>query len=77
MTIPLQFASLYNGQEVIVWSDCRLDCGTDFLFGNMVFVCDAYVMAIPFAGTAAEEIQFFSAENPELSQDSPVKPGVG
>ena len=41
MTIPLQFASLYNGQEVFVWSDCLLDLGTDFLVGNMVFVWDA------------------------------------
>ena len=22
MTIPLQFASLYNGHEVFMWSDC-------------------------------------------------------
>ena len=36
--IPLQFTSLYNGQEVFVWSDCLLDLGTDFLVGNMVFV---------------------------------------
>ena len=41
MTIPLQFASLYDGQEVFVWSDCLLDLGTDFLVGNMVFMCDA------------------------------------
>ena len=25
MTILLQFASLYDGQEVFVWSDCLLD----------------------------------------------------
>ena len=37
MTIPLQFASLYDGQ-VFVWSDCPLDLGMDFLVGNMVFV---------------------------------------
>ena len=41
MTIPLQFASLYGGQVVFVWSDCLLDLGTDFLVGNMVFVGDA------------------------------------
>ena len=35
---PLQFASLYNGQEVFVLSDYLLDLGTDFLVGNMVFV---------------------------------------
>ena len=38
MTIPLQFASLYDHQEVFVWSNCLLDLGTDFLVGNMVFV---------------------------------------
>ena len=31
MYIPLQFPSLYNGQEVFVWSDCLLDLDTDFL----------------------------------------------
>ena len=41
MTIPLQFASLYDGQEVFVWSDCLLELGTDFLVGNMVFALDA------------------------------------
>ena len=40
MTIPLQFASLYDGQEVFVWSDYLLDPGTDFLVGNMVFAWD-------------------------------------
>ena len=40
MTISLQFASLYVGQEVFVWSDCLLDLGTDLLVGNMVFVWD-------------------------------------
>ena len=38
MTIPLQFAPLYDRQEVFVWSSCLLDLGTDFLVGNMVFV---------------------------------------
>ena len=38
MSIPLQFASLYDGQGVSVWSDFLLDLGTDFLVGNMVFV---------------------------------------
>ena len=28
MTIPLQFASLYDRQEVFVWSNCLLDLGT-------------------------------------------------
>ena len=38
MTIQLQFASLYNGQEVFMWSNCLLDLGTDFLVGKMVCV---------------------------------------
>ena len=37
MTIPLQFASLYD-KKVFVWYDFLLDLGTDFLVGNMVFV---------------------------------------
>ena len=41
MTIPLQFTSLYDGQEVFVWPDCLLDLGTDFLISNMVCVWDA------------------------------------
>ena len=48
MTISLQFASLYDGQEVFVWSDCLLDLCTDFLVGNMVFVQDAeYLVEAP------------------------------
>ena len=31
MTIPLQFESLYDRQEVFLWSNCLLDLGTDFL----------------------------------------------
>ena len=38
MTIPIQFASLYNGQEIFVWSNCLLELGMDFIVGNMVFV---------------------------------------
>ena len=41
MTIPLQFASLYNGHEVFVLLNCLLDLGMNFLIGNMVFVEDA------------------------------------
>ena len=37
-SILLQFASLYDGQEIFVWPDCLLDLGTDFLVGSMVFV---------------------------------------
>ena len=46
MTIPLQFASPHNGQEVFVWSDCLLDLGTDFLVDNIVFVWDAWYLAL-------------------------------
>ena len=41
MTIPLQFAFLYGGQEVFVWSDCSLDLGMEFLVGNVIFVWNA------------------------------------
>ena len=41
MSIPLQFVSLYNVQEVFVWSHSLLDLGTDFLVGDMVFASDA------------------------------------
>ena len=40
MTIPLQFASLYDRQEVLCGPIAWLDLGTDFLVGNMVFVRD-------------------------------------
>ena len=42
--MPLQFASLYDGQEVFVGSDCLLDLGTDFFVGNMGFVRDAFIL---------------------------------
>ena len=38
MSIPLQFTSLYGGQEVSLWSDFLLAFGTDFFIGNMDFV---------------------------------------
>ena len=41
MSILLQFASLYDGQEIFVRSECLLDLGTDVLVGNMGFVSDA------------------------------------
>ena len=34
MTILLLFASLYDGQEVFVWSNCLLGLGMDFLVGK-------------------------------------------
>ena len=36
--MPLQVASLYDRQEVFVWSDCPLDLGRDFVIGNVVVV---------------------------------------
>ena len=38
MTLPLQFESLYDGQELFVWSDCLLDVGTNFIVGDVIFV---------------------------------------
>ena len=38
MSISLQFASLYDGQKVFVWSGYLLEFGMDFLIGSMVFV---------------------------------------
>ena len=29
--------SLYNVQEIYLWSDCMLDLGTDFLIDDMIF----------------------------------------
>ena len=46
MTIPLQFASLYDRQEVFMWSNCLLDHGTDFLIGNMVFIGVVLYLAV-------------------------------
>ena len=34
LAVPLQFAFLYDGQVVCVWSNCLLDLGTDILIGN-------------------------------------------
>ena len=45
-TIPLQFASLYDRQEVFVPSNRPLDLGTDFLVGNVVFLWDAQYLAV-------------------------------
>ena len=43
ISIPLQFAYIppYDGQEVLMWPNCLLDLGMDFLVGNMIFVWDA------------------------------------
>ena len=42
MTIPLQFASLYDRQEIFMWSNCLLDLGTDFL-ENVYFFLSCFV----------------------------------
>ena len=47
MSIPLQFAALYDGQEVFVWSDFLLDLGTDFLVGNTVSVSSTSKRNLP------------------------------
>ena len=39
MTIPLQFGSLYDGQEVFMWPDCLLDLSMDFLIVVYVYAC--------------------------------------
>ena len=50
--IPLQFASLYDGQEVFVWSDCLLGLGTDFNSGNSrVLVTGRSLFRLPLSGT--------------------------
>ena len=46
MTIPVQFVSLYDHQEVFVWSNCLLDLSKDFLVGNMVFVWDVWYLVV-------------------------------
>ena len=46
MTISLQLASLYNGQEVFVWSNCLLNLGIDFLVANMVVVWVALYLVV-------------------------------
>ena len=48
MTIPLQFASLYDGQEVFVRLNCLLDLGTDFLVGNMRCVVSCGSTSFPW-----------------------------
>ena len=43
MTKPLQFVSLYDRQEIFVWSSCLLDLSTDLLVGNRVFCMSCVV----------------------------------
>ena len=46
MSIPPQSASLYNGQEVFMRSDCLLDLGTDLLICKIVFGWDLWYLAV-------------------------------
>ena len=63
-----QFASLYDGQEVFVWSDCLLDLGTDFLVGNSVFVLDAKYLAVAphFHGLSSSLELKYASTTPSL-----------
>ena len=64
MFIPLRFASLKDGQEVFVWSDCLLDLGTDVLVGNVVFVWDALYLAVaPHLLGSYSSLQLFETRN--------------
>ena len=69
MIIPLlQFASLYGGQELFVWSDCLLDLGTNLLVGNMVFCMRCVVF---YGSTSFPWIIFFDkVQAPSVELDS-------
>ena len=60
MTIPLQFASLYDRQEIFVLSNCLLDLGTDFLVGKSAGLIERLRVRIP-AGILLQS-QFSSPE---------------
>ena len=51
MFILLQSASLYDGQEVFVWSDFLLDFGTDFLVGEHGLCMRCVVFGFSFSCT--------------------------
>ena len=42
MSVPLHFASAYDGQEVFVWSDCLLYLGMNSLVGKCAFLTSAF-----------------------------------
>ena len=46
ITTTTSVASLYDGQEVFVWSDCQLDLCTDFLVGIICVVSCGTVIII-------------------------------
>ena len=65
MSIPLQFASLYDGQEVFMWSDCLLDLCPDFLNGNVIWMKETkssmeYLICIINAGCPGSSHVFFN-----------------
>ena len=60
MTIPLQFAFLYDGQ-VFVRSDCLLDLGTDFLVSQKIsFRADVSCEEFGYAYTALQKYPEYS-----------------
>ena len=83
MTILLQFASLYDLQEVFMWSSCLLDLGTDFLVGNIpswVTKCSV-VQKISFRQTFTNIFNLccdldLERCNPTFSQDTPASDAV-
>ena len=63
-----QFASLYDDQEVFLWSDCLLGLSTDFLVGNSVFVLDAKYLAVAphFHGLSSSLELKYASTTPSL-----------
>ena len=59
MTIPLQFVSLCDGQEIFVWSNYLLNLGTDLIFSDMVF-CKTCL--VPCGSTSFLWLIFFFAD---------------
>ena len=60
VSIPLQFASHYNSQEVFMQSNCLLNLGTDFLIGNL----SLYEMSsklVPCSNSSFSQLAFFFA----------------
>ena len=68
MTIPLLFASLYDRQEILMWSNCLLDLGTDLLVGNST--------TTPKCGTGDTEIEDPHLLTTQNSKIPPLKPGA-
>ena len=56
MSIPLQFTSLYGGQEVLVWPSCLLDLGTVLVVEEII----KQTMSIDLV--RERQVLFFSSE---------------